>query len=45
MSRMRTLVAAAAIATLAVLIPAAAQASPDNSGSRGAAHFTYYWGG
>ena len=45
MSRMRTLVAAAAIATLAVLIPAAAQAGPNNGGSKGAAQFTYYWGG
>lgn len=44
MSRMRTLVAAAAIATLAVLIPAAAQAGPSN-GNSSVSQQTFWWGG
>lgn len=44
MSRMRTLAAAAAIATLAVLIPAVAQAAPAN-GNTSLSQQTFWWGG
>jgi ABC-type proline/glycine betaine transport system substrate-binding protein len=45
MSRMRTLLAAATIATLAVLIPAAAQAGPPDRGSVTVSTNSWDWRG